>query len=509
MRKASKYIAILPDRAAPSQDALGRPALAWADHRSPDTAETAVAAWREALQARDASRLAFAMVWALGHGIRRDTAVLWMAAEVAARGAILHPAFAAVADAGRAAAEAEPERATALLATTAVRLVTALGQAVAESAQTTTSGEATADALLEAIATRNVGRSKAVAAQAHRAGLPVLDWLQVAAARHPGDAGVCAVAVVKLADLLAQLGQEDSEPLVAAVAAALAQRPEQSALAQGHQRRLTALAGRLQAVPAADPDKGKLFAEPKFRLHLLGPAEGALKAVLRAVEVGLPHAPIAGSLTLAAAERLLQLDPKWDKAEDTLEDRSDAEQVLVLCSAVRQLQRSVPAEEWLSLLLFATTAVAELAALELPASQRQPLPDPLAIHQTWDHGPEIAKIVTAFLARDGERSVAALRAYFLHVLPEQPLLDQLREVGLRDRFGDVWLQLSTANLLHAALDELAALGSHPHRELVLAAALRSAATQRHGRGANRVVESILSWQTSGWRPTATLGGGPL
>lgn len=507
MRKASKYIALLPAVAATSCDGLGRPTLCWADTTGPDTASAVVSACAAALHARDRARLAFAITWALGHGVRREVVVRWMLDELAARGGLLGPGLAAVADAGRAAADAEPERAAALLATTALHLIALLGPR--QPLEATPAAVASADALYSAIASRLPVVAAAQALGCHAAGEAVLAVLQRASARFPGDAGCTAVMVAKLSDALAQVGSEDAAALLASAAAAMASRPERTPLVAGHARRLQALADRLAAVPAEDPDKAKLFAEPKFRVHLLGGAEGALKAVLRAVEVGLPHAPIAGSLTLAAAERLLQLDPQWDSAEDGEEDRSDAEQLFVLCSAVRQLQRVLVPADWLPLLLFAVTALAEAKVLELAESARRPLPEPLAIHQTWDHGPEIAKVLRFLLARDGDQAISALRAYFLHVLPEQPLVQQLREVAARDRFGDAFLQLATANVLHAALDELAALGSHPHRELTVAAALRSLSAQRAGRGANRLVEAALSWQASGWTPQTRLGAGPL
>lgn len=507
MRKANKYVALLPSVAAPRVDGLGRPTLAWAGTSGPDTAPTVVAACADALESRDAAQLAFAITWGLGHGVRRDAVVRWLLDELAARGGLMGPGLAAVADAGRAAADAEPERAAALLATTALRLLGLLGPR--RPLEATPAAAPTVAALFDAIAQRAPAAAAAQALGCHAAGTAVLPVLQRAAARHPGDAGCAAILVAKLADALTQVGTDDAGSLLASAAAALAARPEATSLVAGHTRRLAALADRLAAVPAEDPDKAKLFAEPKFRVHLLGSAEGALKAVLRAAEVGLPHAPIAGSLTLAAAERLLQVDPKLDSAEDSHEDRSDVEQLFVLCSAVRQLQRSLPPADWLPLLLFAVTQLAECKALTLPDAAQMPLPEPLAIHQTWDHGPEIAKVLRYLLERDGEQAIAALRAYFLHVLPEQPLMQQLREVAVRDRFGDSYLQLTTATVLHAALDELAALGAHPHRELTVAAALRSLAAQRTGRGANRLVEAALSWQASGWTPQNRLGAGPL
>jgi hypothetical protein len=339
----------------------------------------------------------------------------------------------------------------------------------------------------------------------------VLAELARLACQQPGDGGVAAIAVAKIADLLDVAGEQGLASALAATARDLASCPQQTAWTRGHQARLQTLSARLQACATLrDDDKAKAFAEPKFRVHLLdAPVDQTLKAVLRAAEVGVPHELLAMATVLAAAERLLRLDRHNDHDSSLAEGYADGVQLLMLASAVRQLRPLVPPADWLGLLLFAAGLVSASAVLDLPPAERSPLPEPAALHQTWDHGPEIAKVITHLHAGRGEQAIAVLRAYFLLVLPEQPLCTQLREAAMADRCGEAVEQARAMSLMAAAVDEFQAASASPHRELILAAVLRTLAAAPPPRRTLAVVESAWMRRESGWQRSTRIGAGPL
>lgn len=240
-----------------------------------------------------------------------------------------------------------------------------------------------------------------------------------------------------------------------------------------------------------------------------GKGDAPFRAAAKALEVGIPRLLLAGSLALAAAERLLRYDAKHDLDDSVLEDRTDAQQLLVLVSALRQMHGRIPAQDWISLYFFALGLVNASGTLDAAQNDRRALPDPASLHQTWDHGPEIAKILTNFHARRGEQAIGVLRAYLLMVLPEQPLSQQLHESVLVNCADSPRQQAAAISLMTAAIDEFHALSASPHRELPLCAALRSLSERKQTPTIAHLAEQALVSRASGWRPQPLVGSGPI
>ncbi len=307
-----------------------------------------------------------------------------------------------------------------------------------------------------------------------------------------GDLGVAVVTAHKVVELW---NLSAAAPLLPALSAWLQAQREQMPTATAHLARQANWRGQLAAIAAqpGDAAKAKVFVEPKFRAHLTdGGVAGALRAVRRGAEVGVPQELLCQSLVLAAAERLWRCDDDRLRETGASERRADLEAVFTLCATVRQLRGRVDGAAWLDLLLYATALVAGHAALDRSADERPALPAPAALHQTWDHGPEIAKVIGHLQGRRAEGAIAVLRAYLLLGLPEQPLVALLRDAvadDWRGRAADQGLAVAT---LRAGIDEFCALGGHPHRELVLAAAMASVCAP--GPAAATALVARRAWQ---------------
>lgn len=438
MRQAAVQLPQLPVVAGPPVDGFGRPCRGWA----PTAAQAADvrALLDQALAARQSAVLAAAVVHAVLRGWDDTALAQWLCAALADRGLGASPVAWAVADIATTVGQVEPDR-------------RAVPWAVA--------------AALVSDACDAAPRS-ALAVQ-------TACWAA-------GPRGLALIAAYKASQLATVSGAVP----VAAVA------PVQDDA--GHAARRLAWAAQLPLwADRRDETKARAFVEPKFRAHLLqGGIDGAQKAVCRGLDVGIPHELIAQSLVLAAADRLWRCDPQPDTDPHAAVGRADAETVFVLAASVRQLRGRVDPQAWLDLLLFATGQVAALAVLDVPASAVPALPEPAALHQTWDHGPEIAKVIGYLNKGCGQEAVAVLRAYFLLALPEQPLCAQLREAVLADRRSHWADQARGIALGHAAIDEFMAAAGHPHRELILAAALVSLCVPMPARSSLALAEA--AWQ---------------
>ncbi|MSQ81716.1 MAG: hypothetical protein EXR77_02215 [Myxococcales bacterium] len=316
------------------------------------------------------------------------------------------------------------------------------------------------------------------------------EWLALSCLS-PGDGAAAAVTALKVLELSDLAG---TAVLLPALGAAIANYPQQLAYTRGHaERRLDWQDSLAAASGGRDQVNVRSFVEPKFRLHVLdGGCRGALRAVQRGVEVGIAHELLAQSVVMAAADRLWRFDAQHDDDDSVAEGRGDAELVLVAASAMRQLRTRVPAQVWLQLLYFCSGLVAVHAPLDKPIADRIDLPEPQALPQSWDHGPEIAKIIAHLSAGRATQAIAVLRGYFLLGLPEQPLCALLREAAVGDFRGRLLDQARAISCLRAAIDEFAAAAGHPQRELILAAAMASVcAPNRPRHGAQ---QAQLAWQ---------------
>jgi hypothetical protein len=185
----------------------------------------------------------------------------------------------------------------------------------------------------------------------------------------------------------------------------------------------------------------------------------------------------------------------------------DVLHLLGLATAVRKLAALVPHPEWLGLYLFAVATVHAAAALDAPEKLRFVLPEPEPLHQTWDHGPEIAKVVAHLHAGRTERAIGVLRAYFLMVLPDQPLCRQLVEAAMADLHGPAWAQAQAIAAMTAAVAAFQALGTHPDRELPLCAAVRALAGWRQARTTWRLALGAWEGRMAGTQPRVLVGAG--
>ena len=293
----------------------------------------------------------------------------------------------------------------------------------------------------------------------------------------PGDLGLLAACAARLCDLDALLGPDLAGHLWGRLGAAVADQRPLHPWTVACARALADAGPRLDAAAAAeDAAKGNVFAEAKFRPHLLDAAPDVhARAWWKAVEFGVPHGLLAASLGLAAADRVLRFDPAVDADAGAIEGWPHCAWLLVVVSAVRRLRPMLGGADWLRLATFAAGLVHAHRVLDDPKRAGRELPEPDQVHATWDHGPEIARIVAHLQAGRGERAMAALRSYHLLVLPEQPLLRQLLEAGCDGLHAAPRHQALDIAILAAAVEETNALGQHPHRERMLCAALRALA----------------------------------
>lgn len=497
------------------RDHLGRPTAA---ARVPSAAvrsdEATLAALDAAMRDADAARIGAEIIDWFARGRRLDVLARALALWVADRpGGVTAPAWLSLADGIRASQGLDPARAAlpwlvaATLAAESLGGRTPLPTALA-------AGPGTRDALSAALLARDpLAAESAVAAALVHGTAPgdVESWLLAAAAAFPGDGGVLAVAATRLIDIRAAAGDIGVAPLLPRVARALAERPEQLAYTRAHPQRLAWLSPHFAAFAAAEhPDKGAAFAEPKFRPHVLdGKADAAFRASRKALEFGVPREVLAQSLVLAAADRLLRFDARWQRDAAVVEDRADAAQLLILASATRRLGATLAADAWFPLYFFAIGLVHASAPLDAPERDRLALPEPAQLHQTWDHGPEIAKIAAALLAGDGDRAIAVLRAYFLLALPEQPLCAQLLEAALSDIAPLAVDAARGLALMTAAVDEFQALAAHPHRETPLCAALRTLSAPPPGRRTAAIGTAALDARMGASPPRHLVEAGPV
>ncbi len=498
----------LPSASGPSRDPWGMPRPGWL----PNPAEAALAL--PALGAVDDARLAVFVAIAVENGGRQDQLAEWLSGELAARpGALLSPAWWALAGCARLATDVEDDRRAVTWASTAALINAAVRDlAVADRKPDGVAAGVPLPTLEAAIAAgeAHAAASLAAALLAQQGPAAALAELLRLACRYPGDAGVAAIAAAALAQLAPSLGASALGQLLPGFAAALAHRPRQFPWNDGHSQRMTALGPRLDAMAdRRDPSKGKAFAEAKFRVHLIDAgADGAMRALLKAAEVGVPHELLGGSLVMAAADRVLRAELAHPGDPDSLEGADELAGTLLLASATRQLRSHVPARDWLELALYCASWTAALAPLDQPESARRPLPEPAALHQTWDHGPEIAKVIGALQQGAPEPAIALLRAYALLALPEQPLAAQMRQVAVALPTDAGLPRARAAALLHAGIDEFLALAELPQRERILAAAVRAALTLAAPADPLQLAEAAVRRLHLGGSRQSILGAGP-
>lgn len=301
--------------------------------------------------------------------------------------------------------------------------------------------------------------------------------------RMPATLGGYAPVVAATLELRATCDATLAGPLLASLAATLATAAERALSKDdlAHQQRIAPIvAARTQIAGAEDEAKAAAFQEAKFRVHLVdGEAQTAERSMAKALAFGVPRSQLCASLGLAASERLLRFDATIDAAPHRRERWADVAWLLRVVEAVRRLSVRQPHERWLDLMLWATWQVQAGGALDLPLERRPSLPEPTVLAQSWDHGPEIARVVGGLARGDADATIANLRGYLLMGLPEAPLAAALVEAS----FVDAHAGSSTAAIAHvgamtAAAETFAALGHHPHRERVLAGAMRLSAARR-------------------------------
>ncbi|GEM_PF-2692810 len=289
------------------------------------------------------------------------------------------------------------------------------------------------------------------------------------------EAGHHAPVVAAIAELAEACGDDAVGGLCARAIAAVNEPGLDDPALAAHCEREQLVDGNWETIfSAADPAKLAKFQEPKFRKHLVeGQPEAAFRATARAAAFGIPRAVLAGSIGLAAAQRLLQFDAHIAADPRRQEDFTDPIFALETAAAITRLLRHADRPEWLRLLLYGAWLVNRLKVVDAtfePFAMAEPEPLP----QTWDHGPEIAKVGARMLASNTDGAIAALRGYLLMMLPVQPLCAHLSEAAFDDHPQTATGQALVSSCLCAAVEVFSSLGDNPHREIVLGSALRAA-----------------------------------
>lgn len=251
--------------------------------------------------------------------------------------------------------------------------------------------------------------------------------------------------------------------------------------AKGHEDRLEAVRPRIADWTRRErPELAKAFAEPRFRAHLTdGAAAGAgLRATCQALEAGVPQGLLAESVLLAAAERVLRFDVEVDADPDVAEGWLDVRRLLELAAAVHRMRGRMPVERWTEFLLLGADLVHSSAVLDAAPADRPPWPEPEPLTATWDHGPEIARLLKDLSAGQTLRAIGLLRGYLAAGLPEQPLVRELvRSVAVLPAAGAAD-RCQMLGCVLAAWDGHRALVGHPQQDLLLGAALRVMTARR-------------------------------
>ncbi len=338
--------------------------------------------------------------------------------------------------------------------------------------------------------------------------LTIQKQLLALACRYPGDGAVAALAVQRVGAIRTALGPARAVAVLPRLARAIADRPEELPCTQAHEQRLAAIGDSLSSVAkTSSPEKAKVFQEVKFRPHILdGAGDTALRATWKALAFGIPPELIADSLALAAAERVLRTEVAVANEASAVEGWPDALHLLCLADVVRQILALVPAQDALPLLLYAVAWTHAHGALDAPVARRWLLPAAEAIHQTWDHGPEIAKIIALWHKGQAVQAVAHLRGYFLMVLPDQPLTRQLRVAAFVDAQGRAAHAALAIAAVTAAVDSFHALAQHPHHENPLCAVLFALCSWQNPASRSRLAQA--TWSRAGRPQVRRVGAGP-
>jgi hypothetical protein len=322
--------------------------------------------------------------------------------------------------------------------------------------------------------------------------------------RHADRVAHLAPLLARVCELRACCGDRVALPMLAVCAERLANtvgRPISEDI-ELHRGRFASIEDNLSAIYGAqDASRSGVFNESKFRKHLLdGTPEQAFRSMGKALAYGIERDLLAQSLSLAAADRVLRFDPSIARQSNRQESWDDVAHLLVLTSAVRQLRLRLDTPDWLRLVLQATHLVNRFSVLDAPERDRFVVPEPEAIAQTWDHGPQIAKITARILAGDTAAAMAMLRGYLLMVLPEQPLCSQIAEVSVNDVSSQPQTQAHMMAVVGASIEEFNALSEHPHRERLLCAAIRYMTGPDRGRRVHALALTCIDTLETGRRP---------
>ncbi len=401
----------------------------------------------------------------------------WLAAWIAGRdGAGLDGSIGLVAGALRTARDLDEDRRALPLVHLAISVADRLGGRGARFAILASAVEG-AEARLRAALTSGDSTAAEAAANALAGDASALEGIVLAGLPGVGlrDPALL-VASAGVVELRRACGDEAVVPLLARLARSVAacRAGPINADAAAHEARIAAISDGLDDLAGAeDAEKTRAFHEPKFRRHLIdGRPEQAFKAMTRALAFGVPHDLLLTSVALAAAERMLRFHAPWDERADVREGWTEVSELVAVAAALRSLRQPLPARVWVALLLDTTWLVASAAPLDADEAVRFSLPDPLALDKTWDHGPELARLAARIQAHDAAGAIGLLRGYVMMALPEQPLCRQLAEAALFDQVATGPARLTLFAGTTAAIDEFNAAAEHPHRELLLCAALR-------------------------------------
>ncbi len=306
----------------------------------------------------------------------------------------------------------------------------------------------------------------------------------------------------------ADVGDRLLAQLAATLAAAVASRESAKDVDQpaaDHLARVAQIVASREAIFAAqDPSRGAAFQDVRFRAYLTdGAAAGAERAMAKAMAYGVPRTTLVGSLALAACERVLRFDEAIDRSPWRRESWFDVAWLLRIVEGIRRLEVRHPRACWIDLTLWATWQVHSASVLDGQGADQHALPEPAVLAQTWDHGPEIARVCGAVARRKQDEATAIMRGYLMMGLPEAPLGAALVEAVLLDVRGGSSAQAAmTLGAMSAAAAAFAGLGTNPHRERVLAAAFRIQCAERADASAAFAAQACVDRHESGREPTS-------
>ncbi len=216
----------------------------------------------------------------------------------------------------------------------------------------------------------------------------------------------------------------------------------------------------------ADEKRG-LSAPEDFLCRVLdGHRTEALQAVTDELQVGVSPEAIIDGLSIAASERILRFDPRWDSDYTVEDDWLTVTHTLTFVHSVRAAFRRCPRPSMTMLLLFAARFINRTRTLDMTArtSETSSVRDHWT-HETsvdhWGcHQKQVDQIVEATLARKPQEAMALGQRYFETGGSVEALEKKLCRILLSDHIVRPIIYAHTIKTAVAAFEELRTMRGH-------------------------------------------------